>query len=112
MNGEIQFWDGSKRRNWFVMRAIARKVHAQPAMLAEAREWLDANWCDNPSKQRGYRLWKQLLALGVNKFESELLADTPVAQETRESVPPYFFLTADEMARALEAARNELALST
>ena len=108
---EIQFWDGNKRRNWFVVRAITRKILARPEILAEMREWVELHWKSDMSKGRPYRLWSTALRLSPKDFAGTILADTPEAQETRESLPPCIALTGREMADAIAAARVELAVA-
>ena len=111
MPEEMKFWDGSKRRNWFVMRAIAREVVKQPELLADARRWIEANWVDDPSKTRSLRLWRALAAMPAEDFAKALLADTPQAQEARENSPSWFALSGSALADAIIAARTELAIA-
>ena len=107
VTGGIDFWDGSKRRNWFMMRAVARKIVARPAMLGEMERCVEENWASDPSKTRPLALWRKVVKLPPEAFATATLADTPEAQETRESFPPYGALTASERADYLEAARRE-----
>ena len=111
MSAEIQFWDHNKRLNWFMMRAVARKVLARPEILAEMRECVERVWANDGSKLRSIRLWRKVLALSPDEFAHATLADTPEAQETRESYPPYLVLTPSERAEYIAAARKELALA-
>ena len=68
MRDEIKFWDRSKRLDWFMARAIARKVEAQPEMLREMSACIERAWADDPSKGRSLRLWRQLVRLSPSKF--------------------------------------------
>jgi hypothetical protein len=109
MSAEITFWDGSKRRNWFMARAIARKVLTQPDMLVEIAEAAERAWAGDPSKVRSLTIWRGLTKLSPEAFTAALLRATPEAEEARESFPPYLALTPAERADYIEAARRERA---
>ena len=108
---EIKFWDGSKRRNWFWMRATVRKVMDEPEILLEVAEWMDRHWADDPSQQRNLRNWRRVVNLPPREFARAVLADTEISQETRESAPFFMVLTDEEMAEFLAAARTEPAIA-
>ena len=108
---EIKFWDHSKRLDWFMMRAVTRKVLARPEMLAEMRDCIEHYWGGDGSKTRSLRLWRKVLALSPEEFARFVLSDTPEAEETRESFPPYDALTPSERADFIAAARKEVALA-
>ena len=110
MSAEIQFWDGSKRLGWFMARAIARKIHARPAMLHEIADCVEGAWASDPSKTRSLKIWRKLTSLAPEDFERALLQDAPEAEEARESFPPYVALTPAERADYIEAARREPAV--
>ena len=111
MAQEIQFWDHSKRLDWFMMRAVTRKVLERPTILHDIQNWVELNRADDPSKQRSLRLWRKVLNLPLNDFVKAVLADTPEAQETRESPPPFFVLTAKERAEYIAASHKEAAVA-
>ena len=111
MAQEIQFWDHSKRLNWFMMRAVARKILEKPTILRDMQEWVESNWANDPSKQRSLRLWRKALILAPECFVTAVLADTPDAQETRESPPPFFVLTAKERVEYIKSSREEAAVA-
>ena len=106
---EIKFWDHSKRRNWFFMRAVAYKVLARPEMLIEIRECAERCWGKDPSQCRNLRLWRQATALAPQDFVNAVLADTEEAQETREGFPPYLALSPAERAEYISASHKEVA---
>ena len=108
---EIKFWDGSKRRNWFFMRAVAQKVLARPEMLIEIRACAESNWGGDPSQNRNLRLWRKVTALSPQDFVNAVLADTAEAQETREGFPPYLALTPAERAEYIAASHKEVAFA-
>ncbi len=110
MSAEIKFWDGSKRRNWFMARAIARKVYARPQILGEIAQCIEHAWLDDPSKTRSLTIWRNLTALSPEDFERAFLRDSPEAEEARESFPPYVALNPAERADYIEAARREVAI--
>ncbi len=107
MSAEIQFWDGSKRRNWFMARAIARKIEARPEMLAEIADAAERAWSGDPSKARSLGIWRKLARLPTEAFCAAFLDATPEAEEARESFPPYVALTPPERALYLADARRE-----
>lgn len=109
MPDEIQFWDGSKRRNWFMARAIARKVQAQPHMLTEIACAAETAWGNDPSKLRSLAVWRRLTRLSAEDFVAAFLQDTQQGEEARESFPPYVALTPAERAGYIEEARRERA---
>ena len=107
MKREIQFWDHSKRLDWFMMRAVTRKILERPEIMAEIRECVESRWGADRSKTRSRRLWRKALALSPQEFTRFVLSDTPEAEETRESFPPYVALTPSERADFTVAARKE-----
>lgn len=111
MAGEIKFWDVSKRLDWFRARALMAKILERPGILAEMRACIETCWGDDPSKARSLHLWRRILDLSPEKVARALLADTPEAEETRESYPPYVALTAQERAEYIEAAHKEVAMA-
>ena len=113
MNGaqEIKFWDGSKRRNWFVVRSIVRKIAERPQLLDEIGTWVDANWTIDPSKKRSLGIWRDFAILSPIEFGCAILADNPRAQEARENFPSCVALTAREMVAVMDESRNEEALA-
>ena len=110
MTDEIQFWDHSKRRDWFMVRAVTRKVLARPEILAEIRECVERVWVNDPFNLRSLRLWRKVLVLTPEEFARAVLADTSEALDLRESYPPYFMLTQPERLQYIAAARKELAI--
>ena len=109
MTQAIKFWDGSKRRNWFMLRAVVRKIEARPEILRELHECIERAWGDDPSKTRSLRVWRPLVRLSPGEFEKFILADTPEAAEARESFPPYVALNPRERVEYIEASRQEAA---
>ena len=110
MTYEIEFWDRSKRLDWFMVRAVVRKIEARPEMLREISECMEQVWGDDPSKARSLRLWRPLVLLSPRDFAVAILADTPAAEEARESFPPYLALTAAERAEFIAASRRQAAV--
>lgn len=110
MREEIKFWDRSKRLDWFMARAIARKVEARPEMLREISACVERAWGDDPSKTRSLLLWRRLVRLSPSKFADAVLADSPRAEEARESFPPYVALTPVERADFIAASKREYAI--
>lgn len=111
MPQEIQFWDQSKRLDWFRARALARKIVERPEILSELRECIEKYWGGDPSKYRSLRIWRKILGKSPEEFARFLLADNPEAEEARESYPPYVALTPQERAAYIEASRREVALA-
>ena len=107
---EMKFWDGSKRREWFMARAIARKIELRPEILKDMSEAIERVWANDPSKVRSLRLWRPLVRLSPSEFVEVILSDTPEAQEARENFAPVFPLTQAERIQYLEEARHELAI--
>ena len=108
---EIQFWDHSKRLDWFMMRAVARKILERPEIMGEMRVCIERYWGGDGSKTRSLRLWRKVLALSPDEFARFALSDTAEAEETRESFPPYVALTPSERADFIAAARKEVAVA-
>lgn len=111
MPDEIKFWDISKRLDWFMARAIVRKIEARPQMLREIGESVEHAWGGDPSKTRSLRLWRNLIRLDPQDFATALLAGTPEGEEARESFPPYVALTPAERAAFIEASKREAAIA-
>ena len=44
MPKQIEFWDRSKRLDWFRMRALARKIAVRPALLQELADCAATAW--------------------------------------------------------------------
>ena len=110
MRDEIKFWDRSKRLDWFMARAIARKVEARPEMLREMSECIERAWGDDPSKIRSLHLWRRIVRLSPSQFANAILAESPEAEEARESFPPYVALTPAERADFIVASQREYAI--
>ena len=111
MPQEIQFWDQSKRLDWFRARALARKIVERPEILNELRECIEKYWGDDPSKYRSLRIWRGVPGKSPEGFARFLLADKPEAEEARKSYPPFVALTPQERAAYIEASRREVALA-
>ena len=107
MAKEIQFWDHSKRLDWFLMRAVTRKILARPEIMSEMRACVESRWASDGSKTRSLRLWRKALALSPQEFSRFVLSDSPEAEETRDSFPPYEALSPSERADFAAAARKE-----
>ena len=107
MAREIQFWDHSKRLDWFLMRAVTRKILARPEIMSEMRACVESRWASDGSKTRSLRLWRKALALSPQEFSRFVLSDSPEAEETRDSFPPYVALSPSERADFAAAARKE-----
>lgn len=101
----IKFWDVSKRLDWFMMRAVSRKILERPAMLDEIRKVVEKYWGRDPSKGRSLRLWRETLTLSPREFAEIVMADTPRAEEIRESFPPYVALSPEERLAVVSSSR-------
>ena len=98
------FRDRHDRIDYLKAREEARRILADPGLLASARAFLERAMAPDPQQRDAVALWRAVLARPAPEVAALLVEDSPRGQYARETRPVFGRgLSSQDVARLLAA---------
>jgi len=94
--------DRHEHLQYFKAEWVARRIEETPAVIDEARAFMERFWRDDPHAARYLAVWDALLTNAPGVIAARLLEDSPTGQYLRETCPPSGVTTAQQAAKRIE----------
>jgi hypothetical protein len=79
----------------------ARRIVETPALIEDARRWLDEVMAPDPHQARYVTMWRELLARPATEIAAALIEDSERGQLLRETRPIFAILTSQDVCRLM-----------
>ncbi|MBX9698907.1 MAG: hypothetical protein K2X74_05695 [Acetobacteraceae bacterium] len=100
-----RFHDRHARLAWLKAREVARRLRADPALVAAGRAHLERFMAPDPHQAKAVAAWRALLDLPAAAIADLLEEEGPRADWLRETKPVFVALDGPTMARLVDEAR-------
>lgn len=97
------FYDSHDRRSYERHWAIAIKLLEEPALLQNARAYLERFVRDDPHQTHVFAVWSRLVSQTPGEVALRLIEDTADGAFLRETAPPFRGLTDREREQTFRA---------
>ncbi|MGG5821244.1 hypothetical protein [Falsiroseomonas sp. HW251] len=98
----MRFHDRHEHLQYLKAEFVARRIVDTPAVIDEARAFIDRFWRDDPHAAHYLAIWDELLTGAPAEIADRLTEDTPRGQYLRETCPPFGVITARQVAELLD----------
>ena len=102
---KTEFYDRHEHIEYLKACEIARRIMENPAIVEDARRWLEEVMAPDPHQAKYVAIWRELLACPPADIASALLEDSERGQLLRETRPIFGKgLTSREVTKLMEQA--------
>jgi hypothetical protein len=101
----MRFHDRHEELDYRKAELAARRIVDTPAVIEEARAFMDRFWRDDPHARHYLAVWDALLVHSPADIAARLLEDSPEGRYLRETRPPFGVTTAQQVAQLVDRMR-------
>jgi hypothetical protein len=84
-----RFHDRHEWIDFLKAQEVARRIVADPSMVADARRFLETHMAPDPHQRTYTLMWRELLDRPAVEIAAALIEDSPRGQLLRETSPPF-----------------------
>jgi hypothetical protein len=101
---KTRFYDRHDHIAYLKAREIARRIVDNPALIEDARRWLEEVMAPDPHQARYAAMWREVLARPAVEIAAALVEDSERGQLLRETRPIFAMITSQDVCSLMENA--------